>query len=77
MVTAVAQARDVRAIDQDDASEAARVLKSRIIELEAEAVEQGKRIKHLEAHLRERERLLVKADKRHQELVRWVEAVML
>lgn len=49
-----------------------------MLELEAEAkawegerAELGRRVKHLETHLRERERLLVKADKRFQEAVRW------
>jgi chromosome segregation ATPase len=70
MLKTASEARDIRSHDQDGAGEAIKVLRTRILELEADAVEQGKRIKHLESHLREREKLLVKADKRYQELVR-------
>jgi hypothetical protein len=47
------------------------MLKQRVLDLESEVAELGKRARHLESHLREREKLLVKADKRYQELSRF------
>lgn len=54
-------------------------LKARVLELEADvrsaeeaAKEAVERAAHLQSHLRERERLLVKSDKRYQELARCV-----
>ncbi|KAJ9506589.1 hypothetical protein QJQ45_004061 [Haematococcus lacustris] len=51
-------------------SQQLRKLRSRVLELETQGIEQAKQVRHLEKHLREREKLLVKAEKRHQELSR-------
>lgn len=57
-------------LDAAEDSRAGGMAKQRVLELEEENQELGKRVKHLESHLREREKLLVKAEKRMQGLQR-------
>ncbi len=57
---------------EEELQQVVALLRSRLQAMERENAEAGKRAAHLELHLRERERLLVKADKRYQELKRCV-----